>query len=202
MEKGSDSDKTILFNSYFLAIKEALNKLICALKDRKILAFITITGILLGFFPFFYLVEKTEAGLFQDKNRKNNEELIQKLGSGLVFLQENSLLAISDISIPESQIIRKIPVIVTAYSSTVWETDSDPFITAAGTWVRQGIVANNMLSFGTKIRIPELFGNRIFVVEDRMNRRKSPNHFDIWKSSHSEAKNFGVERTYIEIIKD
>lgn len=92
-------------------------------------------------------------------------------------------------------------VVITAYSSTVEETDSTPFITAQGTLVRDGIVANNGLPFGTQIRIPELYGDRIFTVEDRMNASKSKNHFDIWFSSHDSATDFGVKRTYIEIIE-
>ena len=95
----------------------------------------------------------------------------------------------------------KINVVITAYSSTVEETDSTPFITAQGTLVRDGIVANNGLPFGTQIRIPELYGDRIFTVEDRMNASKSKNHFDIWFSSHDSATDFGVKRTYIEIIE-
>ena len=97
---------------------------------------------------------------------------------------------------------KSFPVIVTAYSSTVWQTDDTPFITAAGTHVRDGIVANNLLPFGTKIRMPELYGDKIFVVEDRMHSRKSQYHFDIWFSTYEEAKNFGVENTYIEILEN
>jgi 3D (Asp-Asp-Asp) domain-containing protein len=96
---------------------------------------------------------------------------------------------------------KKMNVIITAYSSTVEETDSTPFITAQGTLVRDGIVANNSLPFGTKIRIPELYGDRIFTVEDRMNAKKSKYNFDIWFPSHDSATNFGVKRTYIEVIE-
>lgn len=91
--------------------------------------------------------------------------------------------------------------IVTAYSSTPWETDEDPHITAAGTLVRKGIVANNYFPFGTKIKIPELFGDQIFVVEDRMAPRKWKYHFDIWFEDYFEALNFGSKITKIEILK-
>ena len=62
-------------------------------------------------------------------------------------------------------------------------------------------MANNLLPFGTEIRIPELYGDRIFVVEDRMSRKKSYYHVDIWFPSKEEAKNFGAERTYIEVLE-
>lgn len=93
-------------------------------------------------------------------------------------------------------------VVVTAYSSTVEECDSTPFITARGTLVRDGIVANNLLPFGTKIRMPELYGDKIFTVEDRMNASKGGNRFDIWFPSRDSAKNFGVKNTYIEIVEN
>lgn len=94
---------------------------------------------------------------------------------------------------------KKILVVITAYSSTVDQTDDTPFITANGTYVRDGIVANNMLPFGTKIKIPELYGDKEFVVADRMNALKSDYHIDIWFPSYLEAKNFGVKKTYIEV---
>ncbi|MBI2036999.1 MAG: hypothetical protein HYT14_01400, partial [Candidatus Liptonbacteria bacterium] len=55
-------------------------------------------------------------------------------------------------------------VTITAYSSTPEETDSTPFITASGTHVRDGVVAANFLPFGTAVKIPELYGDRLFVV--------------------------------------
>ncbi|MDO8558846.1 MAG: hypothetical protein Q7R84_00770 [bacterium] len=110
----------------------------------------------------------------------------------------NSLLPSS--TLPEPKVIKTVKVIVTAYSSSVFETDDTPTITASNTEVRDGIIANNLLPFGTKVRLPELYDDKIFVVEDRMNRRKGSYHFDIWFPSHSEAKNFGVENTYLEVL--
>ena len=55
------------------------------------------------------------------------------------------------------------------YSSTHDQTDDTPFITASGTYVRDGVVAANFLPIGTVIKIPDLYGNKTFVVEDRMN---------------------------------
>ena len=133
--------------------------------------------------------------LAPETETSNPEEAI----SALLTIEENSLLAVS--SLPEPKVTRRVRVIVTAYSSTPFETDSDPFITAAGTQVRDGIIANNLLSFGTKIRLPELYGEKIFVVEDRMSRKKGDYHFDIWFPSHWQAKNFGAKRTYLEILE-
>jgi 3D (Asp-Asp-Asp) domain-containing protein len=136
---------------------------------------------------------KVEADFFnfQEKILENQFFLIQK----------NTLKAISFTSNPKPKISRKIKAIITAYSSTPWETDETPYITAAGTKVREGIVANNYLPLGTKIRIPEIFGDKIFVVEDRMHWRKGKYQIDIWFKDYWQAKNFGAKKTYIEILE-
>jgi len=90
--------------------------------------------------------------------------------------------------------------IVTAYSSTVDQCDASPFITAKGTMVRDGIVATNFLPFGTKIRFPQLYPDKIFVVEDRMALRNS-HKVDIWFSTREEAIQFGVKYTLIEVVQ-
>jgi len=119
--------------------------------------------------------------------------------SGLLILENNSLLPSSPL--PEPKVKSRIKVVVTAYSSTPFETDNDPFVTAAGTPVREGIIANNFLPFGTKVRLPELYGDKIFIVEDRMNPKKGYYHFDIWFPSYWEAKSFGAKNTYVEILE-
>ena len=91
-------------------------------------------------------------------------------------------------------------ITATAYTSRVQETDDTPFITASGSTVRDGIVAANFLPFGTEIKIPKLFGNKIFVVEDRMSPKKGY-HIDIWFPSRPEALEFGAHLTYIEVVK-
>jgi 3D (Asp-Asp-Asp) domain-containing protein len=75
----------------------------------------------------------------------------------------------------------------------------NPMITASGTYVRDGIVAANFLSFGTEIKIPSLFGDKVFTVEDRMSSRYT-NTVDVLVSSKREALNFGIKRAYIEIL--
>lgn len=99
------------------------------------------------------------------------------------------------------KIVEKIKVVITAYSSTPEETDDTPFITASGKQVADGIIANNMLPLGTKVKIPELYGDKIFVVEDRMNKRKSDYHFDIWFPTKSSALNFGVKTAELEVLE-
>lgn len=88
---------------------------------------------------------------------------------------------------------------VTAYTSLPDETDSTPFITANGTYVHDGIVATNLLPFGTKVEIPSLFGTKIFTVEDRMNKLES-HGMDIWMPTRSQAIVFGVHDAEIIIL--
>lgn len=102
---------------------------------------------------------------------------------------------------PVIEIVTSTKVWITAYSSNEDETDNTPFITAYMTNVREGIVATNMFPFGTKLRIPQLFGDKIFTVEDKMHRRKK-NFVDIWMPSKEEAKKFGINFTEIAILKN
>lgn len=88
---------------------------------------------------------------------------------------------------------------ITAYSSTIDQTDNSPFITASGSYVRDGVAAANILPFGTKFRLPEIFGDQIFVVEDRMHPRFQ-NRIDIWFASKEDAKDFGKKWTKVEIL--
>lgn len=90
-------------------------------------------------------------------------------------------------------------VTVTAYSSTVDQCDSSPFITASGTHVRDGIIATNLLAFGTRVKFPSLYGDKIFVVEDRMNKRFG-NRADIWFETREQAKQFGIKKLEMIIV--
>jgi len=159
------------------------------MNKQKIIIIILSLSLIAGFFPI--IKQKLQDAFAQSDNQ------IKNIGT-LAMLQENSLAQVSSPSNPK----QLIKAIVTANSSTPGETDSTPFVTAAGTPVRDGIVANNLLPFGTKIKIPDLYGDKTFVVEDRMNRRKGNNQFDIWFPSHAQAENFGTETTYIEILED
>ena len=95
---------------------------------------------------------------------------------------------------------RTMRMTLTAYSSTPDQTDSTPFITASNTRVKWGTVAANFLPFQTKIRIPGMFGDKVFVVEDRMNKRYW-HRVDVWMPTRQEAINFGLRVLDIEILE-
>jgi 3D (Asp-Asp-Asp) domain-containing protein len=130
---------------------------------------------------------------------ENFDQLSTEGFEQIVIFQENSIFGISNPNNPEKEPIR-ILAIVTAYSSTPWETDEDPHITASGKPVRDGVVANNFWPFGTKIKIPEIFGDKIFVVEDRMSCEKGNYQFDVWFENYFEALKFGAQKTFVEIL--
>jgi len=116
----------------------------------------------------------------------------------LVTLQGQALVQSANPDTPV--VVSQRWVIVTAYSSTVDQTDSTPFITASGTGVRDGVVACNFLRFGTRVRFPQFYGDKVFVVEDRM-ALKNSHKIDIWFSDREDAKQFGVRQLKVEVLE-
>jgi len=159
-----------------------------------------------GLWVAFKLADVEAQELLQNQEASAVEEALEYAGT-LPIVEDNSVLSSSQNNVQtpapppaEDKPVKKIDVILTAYSSTTWQTDDTPYTTAAGTQVRDGIVANNLLPFGTKIKIPNLFGDKIFTVEDRMHWGKSNYQIDIWFSDTVQALNFGVRNAAIEIM--
>lgn len=113
----------------------------------------------------------------------------------------HKLYAIKTYAINRKERAKKIiKVRVTAYSSTYDQCDASPFITASGTHVHDGTLAANCLPFGTKVRLPGYFGNKIFTVEDRLAPRLGCSTIDIWFPNRASAMQFGSIYTTIEIL--
>ncbi len=91
-----------------------------------------------------------------------------------------------------------LTVPATSYNSLPGQTDSTPDITASGTHTRWGVVAANFLPIGTRIKIPELYGDQVFIVEDRMNARYWK-RVDIWMENYQDSKEFGIRNIKIEV---
>lgn len=124
----------------------------------------------------------------------------------LEFLMAERLPAKSSfpqIDLREPQYIYKIWL--TAYNSHPAQTDATPCITASGFNLcehnQENVIATNFLNlpFGTKVRFPELFDDKIFIVQDRMNARYWRTA-DIWLKDFTKAKAFGRKWTTIEIL--
>lgn len=102
--------------------------------------------------------------------------------------------------IDQKQPDKVVKAVITAYTSTPDQTDDSPFIAATGKRVYDGMIAANWLPFGTKIKIPALYGDKIFTVDDRMNARYGYGRMDIWlDTTKTEARKFGVKRVEVEV---
>jgi len=168
-------------------------------KFFKGLAILPIFLTVSGFGPFDLKNEETNFASVTHINLENKtylskEDLDQKLAkfeakaaAGPVIYQRRKAL-------PGFYIVS-----ATAYSSTVDQCDASQFITASGQHVRDGIIAANFLPFGAKVRIPEIYGDKIFEVQDRMNSRYTT-RVDLWMPTRQAAMQFGLRQIKIEVL--
>ncbi len=129
--------------------------------------------------------------------------------------------------IPERKVKSTKVVAATAYSSDVRQTDAHPFRPAMAMDFREVVaqkgevncIAHNDLRLGTEVRFPELFGNKVYTVCDRMNvRYTGHNRVDFYfyvvgadgkidsreslNAARSNAKIFGLKRSVkMEILE-
>jgi len=103
---------------------------------------------------------------------------------------------------------KTITVVSTAFNSLEGQTDDSPCIPAMSSfnlcdfYEEHGYgnsVAANFLPLGTQVQFPDLYGDKIFVVRDRMNKRYGQGRVDIWLPTYAEAKTFGVKRLKMNI---
>lgn len=173
-------------------------KRIISFKLAKKLIFLLILVFLFDFFFFPMPVLANEA--------VERAEIINMINE-IDFSKKNSTEPVIINHLPENSVWETKKTTfhtITAYNSEVGQTDSTPCITANGfDLCEHGLedtIAANFLRFGTKVRIPDLFGDRVFIVRDRMNRRYS-NRVDIWMTEKQDAKNFGVKIAKVEVLK-
>lgn len=115
--------------------------------------------------------------------------------AGYEYLAEKSKVVYvrEDVEVPHMIVFAT----VTAYTSSVDETDEDPFITASGSTVRHGTLAcPSKYEFGTVI---EIEGVR-YICEDRMNKRyRQTERFDVWKVTKQDAFAWGNKKLSIKV---
>ena len=164
---------------------------------QPILAIISI--LFSSLFPSYQAIAETN----NNTNAKTSQiKTNANFPKSMILVQQNSVLSQNNHETKITEKIKEVPkskmkVLATAYSSTVDQCDSTPFITANGTHVHDGTMAANFLKFGTKVKFPSLYGDKIFIVEDRM---KSNHKVDIWFPTRQEAKNFGAKWIEMEIL--
>jgi 3D (Asp-Asp-Asp) domain-containing protein len=170
----------------------------------KRIVFLLIFFALLFSYPAYYLDKSVSAVWINNKNIVwNNKEL--------TYVVEKVKRANLN---QEKVLIKKEHVLITAYTPSIWETDSTPFITASGKRISEAHVAvsRDLLSkfpFGTKVKIfipdknlpgcgKEVIGKSLIVryVADTMNRRHY-RKIDLVFFSRRKAINFGKCRGVI-----
>ena len=150
----------------------------------------------------------------------NSDWSIIKLAKFDLGQKDNQLEAAPEptpIPTPVQKLVRKnkaadttatktIRIVATAYSAEPGETDDEPCIAArnyniCGT--TENVVATNCLSFDTIMTLPEIFGNKKFVVKDRMASRFSGSNcrIDVLMPDRQSALDFGIKVVIAEIAK-
>jgi len=210
-----------------MKILQKIKEEIIPLSKRQNIVLLVIVSCVFQFVLFYTPVIADEA-VNQAKSRNNDQEILNigVMTKNAVMDQEAAKLAKpvenepltatttpatttpaispSATTTPAVKVIKTSTHVITAYNSEVGQTDDSPCITANGYNVCKNLVedtiAANFLKFGTRVRIPELFGDRVFVVRDRMNR-KHPNRVDVWMIERSDAIQFGIKTAKIEVIE-
>ena len=101
-------------------------------------------------------------------------------------------------------VAREVVAEVSGYNPLPEQTDSTPCITASGKNICEGehaVVAANWLKFGTKVMIPEYFGDTVFTVEDRMNPRY-PYNVDVLFYDKGEARQLGRRKLLVQVLEE
>mgnify|MGYP002640102487 CR=1 FL=1 len=153
-----------------------------------------VVSIILSSFVFGMLVPQTA-------NAETQEVAFTLLSSGM----EESIKSNNFPVAGNREPLKTIKVVSTAYSSDVAQTDSTPCIPASGynlcdhyeKYGEGDTIAANFLPLGTRVKFPELYGDKVFIVRDRMNARYGYGRIDIWMPEYIEAKNFGVKRNLV-----
>ena len=168
------------------ALKQKENKLISLTLAKRIvfvLTFVIIFDLILFPIPAFA----------SSDNMLEEQTITEE-----IVIAENNLPATNNL-----QVAKVSYHTATAYNSEVAQCDSSPCITANGFNVcEHGIedtIAANFLKFGTRVRIPDMYGDKVFIVRDRMNKRYS-DRIDIWMLNKQDAKKFGVKVVKLEIL--
>ncbi len=184
------------------ALKKNQNKIITLKQAKKVV----ILLVFILFFEFFLFPAPVVASQMEESTDISQEP-------GIISSQDE---VNQDVTINVLEFNGKLPdsaaadikfskhLTITAYNSEAGQTDDSPCITANNFDVcENGVedtIAANFLPFGARVKIPELFGDRVFVVRDRMNKRYV-NRVDVWMIEKPDAINFGVKIAKIEVLK-
>lgn len=160
---------------------------------------VAITGLLVASFGVSALIVPAAQAFTAFPNPGLGTFLAVSSDTGAIITSDEASRVSAIVNRPAT--LKTIIMDSTAYTSRVEECDADPFVTADGSDVRDGILATNMLPFGTKVRLPTVFGDRIFEVHDRMNTRYTY-RVDVWMADYKAMTNYGLKRNIpIEVVE-
>lgn len=208
-----------IYGKIYKLMKKRLQKIgeeIVPLSRKQSLVLLLIIACVFQFVLFFTPALAAETVASQDEMQINlgsvnksadMDENAQKIANNLESEIVSSTMATTTAatSTPIKIKVKDTSVhVITAYNSEIGQTDDSPCITANGfnvcTHGQEDTIAANFLKFGTKVKIPDLFGDRVFTVRDRMNQ-KHPNRIDIWMKNRPSAIKFGVKVAKIQVLE-
>lgn len=102
-------------------------------------------------------------------------------------------ISLPDVALKEPA--QELTATLYAYSSTLGQTNGNPFVTASGVRVNAKTVANNCLPFGTRLEI----NGQDYIVQDRMNARYGCASFDVWHPTTADAIAFGKQTKVVTV---
>jgi len=192
-----------------MKILQLIKEEIVPLSRKQHIVLLTIIACIFQF-TLFYAPALADAAV-QDTNTQGNTQEMTISNDSMVKTATMDPVAANLSSqntatstVVKTEVVKESTHTITAYNSDVAQTDDTPCVTANGFDVcKNGVedtIATNFLPFGTKVKIPELFGDRIFTVRDRMNK-KHATRVDVWMKNRTEAVNFGVKVAKIQVIK-
>jgi 3D (Asp-Asp-Asp) domain-containing protein len=176
--------------------------LVTAMLRKKTIGILSNTALLLAVLSQIFIPTSVKASI--DVEMANSTQKVTTIMGGSLTAKPEKVIRLAmaeEIKKAEKEkTCRIMAVVMTAYTSTPGQTDSDPFTAASGKRVFDGMIAANGLPFGTEVYIPSLYGDKKFSVEDRMNSRYGLGRMDIWlDTTVAEARKFGVKRLEVKI---
>jgi len=179
-------------------LKKQFKKTLTQIKKSALNVSVILLVAIVGLYVIFPTAVKADEKP-ETEQRLFDEETVEKI---IDFMQNENekygILPTSETSVPT----RTYVVPMTAYTSDPAQTDDTPCITASGLDVCErnieNVVAANFLPLGTRVKIPEMYGDRIFYVEDRMNKRYDY-RMDIWMKDITDARQFGLRTLTVEV---
>ncbi len=141
-------------------------------------------------------IQMTEIGL-----------IVQELNNRVKSLEKDKLKDTPWLHPKEDNIYVRLRLRVTAYSSEVSQTDSDPYTGAWNNPVRDGMVAvsRDLEKLGLTNKVPIIIKDREYTILDKMGKFKTvkgekiriEKSLDIWMKSREEAIDWGVK--YVDV---